>query len=165
MASPSSGQLPNGIDWADGQLGRVGTLTTAGVIQIQSSAGVGAIPIEEVPGYPTIECGEQATIVHKFTMSWAEALTQILFYQRGTILADDEGNVTRVLTSSISRTRGGPDPFQTWAEMTITCEAISFDTPPDLFRVTEVELGINIIKYPRYFYGIQYSYVGEYGNG
>jgi hypothetical protein len=36
--------------------------------------------------------------------------------------------------------------------MTVVMEAKTFDSPPDEFSITPVELGINIIKHPRYFY-------------
>lgn len=157
--SPTSGPLPNGLDWADGLAGRIGTAAPPGSIQVKSSAGDNLIPIEELPGYPIIERGEQATITHKFRMSWDEGQTQIYYYGRGTILVDSGGNVTRVLNASIEREKFGPTPDVTTCIMTVTCESVSFDTPPDDFEIVEVELGVNIIKYPRYFYAFNPTFV------
>jgi hypothetical protein len=155
MASPITGQLPNGFDRADGLNGRVGTPVPEGVGQIQSSAGLNYIPIEELPDSPKVERAEQATIVHQFRMSLYEAGNQIQYYGRGTILTDSAGNVTRVLSASFNpdgTPSGATTPYMIPVIFTIISESISFDTPPDEISCTEVELGINIIQYPRYVY-------------
>jgi hypothetical protein len=145
-STATPGSLPSGLDRADGLEGRLGTPTPEGSIFIESSSGTGLIPIEELPDSPEIERGEQSTIVHRFRMSWAEALQQISYYGRGSILTDSKGIVSRVLTAKIQHEKGET------CTLTITSESISFDTPPDDFSLVECELGVNIIKYPRYFY-------------
>jgi hypothetical protein len=41
-----------------------------------------------------------------------------------------------------------------YAELSVTAESISFDTPPDDFQILPVELGIDIIKHPRYAWAL-----------
>lgn len=168
MGSPISGQLPNGFDRADGLNGRVGTSVGDGVGQIQSSAGLNQLPIEELVDSPKVERAEQATIVHQFRMSLYEAQNQIQYYGRGTILTDSAGNVTRVLSASFNpdgTASGATSPLMIPVIFTIISESISFDTPPDEISFTEVELGINIIQYPRYVYAFSpiATTDGEYG--
>lgn len=138
--------LENGFDWADGLAGRNGTPTPAGAITIFSSQSDNSQPIEEMPDSPEIERAEQATLTHRFTMSWDEGLNQIQYYGRGTILTDSFGNISKVLSAKIQRQGAKGCIFS------IVAESVSFDTPPDEFQITPVELGVNIIKYPRYFY-------------
>jgi len=149
MSVPSTatpGSLPSGLDRADGLNGRLGTPTPDGSILVESSAGTDEIPIEELPDSPEIERGEQATIVHHYRMSWDEAKQQIQYYGRGAILTDSSGIVSRVLTAKIQHEKGET------CTLVITAESISFDVPPDDFSLVECELGVNILKYPRYFY-------------
>ncbi len=143
--------LPNGLDRADGLDGRVGTPTNQDAITIVTpfEADAEEITIEELPDSPEIERGEQCTIVHRYRMSWSEGISQISYYGYGTTLTDSYGNVSKVLNARIQHEK--PDN----AILTITCESISFDTPPDEFQINESELGVNIIKYPRYFYAFQ----------
>lgn len=141
--------LPNGLDRADGLSGRLGTATPAHAIQVITADGSGVIPIEELEDSPEIERAEQGTITHRYRMNWNEAKTRITFYGRGTVLVDGGGNVTKVLSAKIQHEK--PDN----AIMTIVAESLSFDTPPDTFSIVEVELGVNIIKYPRYFYALK----------
>lgn len=137
--------LENGLDWADGLDGRNGTPTPDSAVQMFSSVGSDQ-PIEEMVDSPTCERAEQATLTHRFTMSWEDGLNFIPLYGRGTILTDSFGNITRVLSATIQRQGAKGCIF------TIVAESLSFDTPPDEFEIVPVELGVNIIKYPRYFY-------------
>lgn len=141
--------LPNGLNWADGQSGRLGTPTPAGAIRVSGAGGVTAIediPVEEDPDSPEIERAEQATVTHRFTMSYDEAMTRLAIHGRGRILTDSYGNVTKLLSARVQRTKGNKATFTTVAE------GVSFDSPPDQFQIVPVELGVNILKHPRYFY-------------
>lgn len=104
--------------------------------------------IEEFPDSPVIERAEQATIQHKFNMSWANAVTYIRFTGRGTILTDSSGNTTRVLSCKMQPAKGG------YATLEVTAEGINFDNPPDEFQLSPESLGIHIIKHPRYIYAL-----------
>lgn len=141
--------LPYGFDRADGLEGRLGTATPENSIIVHSGGSVinlDDLPIEEQPDSPTIERAEQATITKVFRMSWNEAKTRIEFLGRGSVVTDSYGNIYLVLSCTIQHEKGG------MAIMTIVMEAKTFDSPPDEFSVTPVELGINLLKHPRYFY-------------
>lgn len=141
--------LPSGLDRADGLLGRPGTPTPAALIKANSygrKSGIANVPTEEFPDSPEIERAEQATFTHRYRMSWNNALTHLATIGRGKIETDSYGNVTKVLSCSVKRVNPGV------AELTKVSEAVSFDAPPDQFQITPVELGVNIIKHPRYFY-------------
>lgn len=137
-----------GFDRADGIGGRVGTPTPAYALKVTAVGGVTTIndiPFEEEPDSPELERAEQATFTHRFRLSWAEALNRIAFIGRGSILKDSFGNIFFVLSVRVQRQAGG------WATFVVTSEAKSFDSPPDEFTCDPVELGLNIIKHPRYF--------------
>jgi hypothetical protein len=147
---------PNGFDRADGVDGRLGTETPAEAVIVQTAGNglteagnnqtVNSIPFEELPDSPEIERAEQATLSHRFITSWNDALTRIQGLGRGTLVFDSFGNATKVLSSKIQYQKPG------YASLTVVCESVSFDSPPDQFRIEPVELGINILKHPRYFY-------------
>jgi len=127
----------------------IGTPTPDGAILVQSGGQtitIDGIPFEEEPDSPEIERAEQATFTHRFRMSWLEAITRIGFIGRGSFLTDTNGFIYFVLSVSIQRQTGG------WAIMRVVTESKSFDTPPDDFSIVPVELGVHIIKHPRYFY-------------
>lgn len=97
---------------------------------------------------PEIERAEQATFSGSFRMIWRAALSFIGVVGRGTFVQDSFGNIWRILSSKLKGERGGTGLF------TLVGESISFDSPPDDYQMTPVELGLNIIKYPRYFYSL-----------
>lgn len=146
--------LPYGFDRADGVTelphgGTVGTPTPPGIILVTSAGGLSGIentPIEELPESPEIERAEQATITKTYRMSWEECLNRITVIGRGSLVSDTWGNVYFVLSASIRHEQGGT------GTLTVVMEAKTFDSPPDEFSIVPVELGINIIKHPRYFY-------------
>lgn len=141
--------LPYGFDRADGLVGRLGTATPAGAIRVQENGAaidISNMSIQELPDSPTIERAEQATITHVYRMSWSEAVTRIGFIGRGAVVTDSTGNYYLVLSASIQHEQGGSALF------TLVCESKSFDSPPDEFSLVPVELGVNILKHPRYFY-------------
>ena len=142
--------LPHFLDRADGVTnygsGTVGAPTPAGAITIQGPIGATDYEIQEDVDSPTLERAEQATITKSFhDLSWNEACTRIDSLGRGGILIDQFGNQIRILSSTIQSQRGNK------ATLKIVSEGLSFDTPPDEFTCTPVELGINIIKHPRYY--------------
>lgn len=127
---------------------QVGTPTPNSVIT--QSSGANGLPtndygVEEEPDSPELERAEQATITKRFNCSWENATTYVQGLGRGTILEDSFGNVIRILSSRIQRKRSNN------ATVTIVSEGLSFDTPPDEFGCSPVDLGINIVKDPRYF--------------
>lgn len=102
--------------------------------------------VEEEVDSPEIERAEQATFQHRLKTSWANCLALIPMLGRGTFVDDSFGNVWRILSSKIQSARGGDR-----GTLSIVAESISFDSPPDEYQLVPVELGINIIKHPRYF--------------
>lgn len=146
-STPSTDNLPKGLDRADGLSGRLGTRTPSGAVAYNTKSGnsISNVPIEEDPGSPTLERGEQCTVRHRFTMAWQQGLSYWSVYGRGTLLEDDEGNFFRVLNTTITHVK--PD----LCVLDIVSEALSFDNPPDLFDIVPVNLNLDILKHPRYF--------------
>ncbi len=137
----------------------VGTAPPAGTVLITDTSGTSAITLQEDDDSPTIERGTQCTAQHKFTMSYQEAESLIILIGMGTIVQDSANNIWRVLTCSIqndSKTKGNS------AKLVTVSESVSFDTPPDEFQVNSVDLGIDIIKHPRYFPNL-YPTADEFG--
>lgn len=142
--------LPVGELRADGVDINLGTPGNE-FIGTQSSLGANLIPIEETPDSPTIERAEQTTVTHKFTMSWADAVTQIKNLYRGQLYWNDSSQtedtaIFKILSVRITHVIGNT------ATLEIVSEALNIDNPPDLFNVSAVELGVNILKHPRYFW-------------
>lgn len=147
--SPDSlGQLPVGPDRADGYGQNLGTATGAGQLVYNDSFGGTTIEIQERPDSPQFELAEQETCVHTWSMAYDEAMTRKEYYGRGTVLEDSNGDFWRVLSCSIKTVSGYAKPVL----FSVSSESLSSNLPPDQFEFNPVELGINIIKYPRYFY-------------
>lgn len=146
--------LPSLFDRADGLDGREGIATPRGVILVADNGTLSdwtdqpAILLRELANSPEVERAEQATITKTFLMDYEQAKTRLSTMGRGTILVDEEGDVTRVLSAKLTRERPG------YAILTVVAEGVSFDSPPDEFDVQPVELGVHIIKHPRYFYAL-----------
>ena len=168
MALPFN--IPSGYDRADGVTplpiqpygtggtSTVGTATPAGALVVQGPGGGGFV-VQESTESPTIERAEQCTVEHTLKdMTWLNALQCLGSLGRGAFMQDSFGYIWRVLSSKISSRRGGN------AEFSYVAESISFDSPPDDFQITPVELGIDIIKYPRYFYAL-YPSTANYIDG
>ena len=150
---PSTDSLPHGIDRADGLNGRLGTPTPAAAITYESPNGgadSNSIPIQELSTSPTMERAEQCTIRKSFTGSWTEMQNRWAVYPRGTLVADSGNNFYRILNTNLSRLQGKGEVGQ----LDLTMEALSFDSPPDEFSINTVNLGLDILKNPRYFYNL-----------
>ena len=153
---------PTGFDRGDGVtslptqpkgstgFGTFGTANADGQVinQFPGSSIGGAQPPQEDPNSPEIERAEQATIVHKLKMAWTDGLSYISAIGRGVFLQDSFGNITRVLSAKLNSLRDDQ------AEVIITAESISFDSPPDEWQVIPVESGIDILKNPRYSWAL-----------
>lgn len=122
---------------------RGGTPTPSGNI-VQSGNIFSLNTFEEYADSPEIERAEQCTVQHRLKTTWANAQTAIQGLGRGTVVNDSAGNTYRILSSKIQSEKGG------LATISITSESISFDSPPDEFQIVPVELGVDIMKHPRY---------------
>lgn len=144
--------LPSTFDRADGLDERLGIATPANSVFVTDNgitydytATDFAIKIREAANSPDVERAEQATITHTFYMDWEEGKTRLEAMGRGTLLVSEDGDVSRVLSSRLQRERGG------YCSLVVTAESVSFDSPPDDFSLEPVELGVHIIKHPRYY--------------
>ena len=139
---------PVGLDRADGSrvananYGPVGTATPSGAISMSSPAG--PIYLEEDPDSPEIERGEQCTARHTFQCDPASAQVILQSFGRGTVVMDTANNVWKILTCTSQRLRADR------CRIVMVQEGISFDTPPDQFRIEAVELNPDLMKHPRY---------------
>jgi hypothetical protein len=152
--------FPTGYDWGDGLTILPGQPIGSGGgdkfgTPSPNSAVLTAYPNndpsqapQEDPDSPEIERAEQATISHTMSMPWAQGVAINQAVARGTFLQDSGGNVTRVLSCRLKRAKPG------WCKLTIIAESISFDTPPDDFQINPIDLGLDIIKHPRYSWAI-----------
>lgn len=153
--------LPVGFERADGGITNWhGTRTLPDQIKVTSSGGEGIenLPIEEDADSPQIERAEQATFTHRWHLEWNEAVRRLSGLGRGTVRQGTYLGLPllfRVLSSSVQREKGGR------ATLSVVEESMSFDSPPDRFAIAPVELGLNIMKHPRYFYAL----LGDDGYG
>lgn len=140
--------IVNGIDRADGLEGRPGTPTPPEGVVISSPNGGTEVVFNELPDSPEIERGEQGTISHRFNTSWSDGLTRLATLGRGLVQTDSYGNRSKIVSSKLQHQRGG------YGLLTVVSESVSWDSPPDEFHVYPSELGLNIMKHPRYFYAL-----------
>ena len=154
MSTTSIFNFPSVFDRADGVDGRLGTAAPAGAIKINSVAGVGNVfRFEEYPDSPTIENGDQNTITHRFHGDYNTIQTTFLTSPRGTIQTDSQGNISRILNTSmfpVSKTLDAANGQTGEWNLTVVAECISFGHPPDEFSVEVVELNPALEKHPRY---------------
>lgn len=159
----SKDDLPTGFQRADGvetNYGSGGLPASLALIGTASIAGA-TVPIEETPDSPTLERAEQFTAVHRYTMSWTAAVAKLATLPRGTLyyaavdgahdpFVGDDGaaSIFKVLSAKITHAPGNT------AVLEITSEALNIDVPPDQFNISAIELGVNILKHPRYFYAL-----------
>lgn len=150
-----------------GGVGKFGTPDGTGSITVINPGGdpvtynsdgtSNQVPQEDADS-PEIERAEQATIMHKIKGGYYDMLVLLGGLGRGTFLEDSFGNVTRVLSSRLVSRKGRQ------SELSVTAESISFDTPPDEFSCTPVDLGIDIIKHPRYAWALNTNPSDETSN-
>lgn len=144
--------IPTGYDRADGLDDNFGTVAPTNKITVNGEvvATVNDISIdfEERPDSPEIERAEQQTAQHVFTTDWVNAKELMRFLYRGIIMYDGDGNPWKILSARMKHGRGEA------TEIIVTSEAIYSDVPPDEFSCVPIELGINIIKNPRYLYAL-----------
>lgn len=146
---PSADSLPHGLDRADGLGGRLGTRTPAGAVSFDSPNGKNTSPtIEEDPTSPTMERAEQCTVRKSYTGAYDEMLNRWTVYPRGTLTVDSGYNFFRILSTTLSHMAGDR------GRLDLVAEALSFDSPPDEFSCQTVNLGLDIMKNPRYFYAL-----------
>jgi hypothetical protein len=145
-------QVPSLFDRADGKGGREGVALPARAIFVNSEGTQFditdpdyALKLMESVNSPEIERGEQCTVTHEFLTDYNNACNRLALLGRGTLLVSEDGDVSRVLSAKIRSEKAG------MATLTVVSESVSFDTPPDEFQCPAVELGVHIIKHPRYF--------------
>ncbi len=142
--------------YGSGGMAVVGTAPAPGSVIISDTNGGGTITLQEDSDSPTIERGIQCTCQHKFTLDYDEGLSLLSVIGMGTVVQDSFGNIWRVLTCSLQSESG------TRGKLITVSESVSFDLPPDEFQINSVDLGIDIIKHPRYFPNL-YPKPGEFG--
>lgn len=124
--------------------GPIGTAAPPGALIITTASGYTSYA-EELPESPTVERGQQATARHAFRMPYANAVAMHIEIGMGTMIQDGGGNLWRVVTSTTESMEGE------WGIFSTVSESVSFDSPPDEFQVVPSDMGIDIIKHPRYF--------------
>lgn len=118
-------------------------------------------PMEEEPDSPVIENAEQQTITHRFHGGRNTVFTLLNGLHRGIIRQDSNSNIVKLLSAT------GQSQGADHATLHTVEEVMSGDTPPDRFEVTPVEMGIHLMKHPRYFYafvGTNYGSATEAAN-
>ena len=150
---------PIGVDRADGSQFvngfSIGTPSANGSIIMANSYGstsnIGnssgsSFVFEEDPESPEIERGEQCTCRHTFYCDFNTYWGIINGFGRGTIVMDTHNNIWKVLTCTGQPMRGSPFKYR----VVLVEESVSFDTPPDKFRIEAIELNPDLTKHPRY---------------
>jgi len=157
--------LPVGPDWADGVndlpaqpkgasgFGKVGTPVPAGAREVDGANGGTEVQLEELTNSPEIERAEQGTFQHRLEMFYDTAIAYLGGLGRGTFVQDSGRlfgvpTVWRILSSKVQRKRGNI------AELSYTAESISFDSPPDEYDLQTADLGLDILKHPRYAWAL-----------
>jgi hypothetical protein len=137
---------PCGFDRADGIDSRPGTPDPANALlanpQIYNLAG---LYLQEDPGSPEIERGDQATFRHTFTVDYQTGLALSSAMPRGGYITDSRGYIYKILSTNLNSRRAHLATF------VITSESVSFDNPPDEFHVQTIELNPAIEKHPMFW--------------
>lgn len=159
-------RLPTGFDWADGvsnlppqplgtqgASGPLGTPNAADSRHVDSPNGGTEVTQEEAEDSPEIERAEQGTFSHRLTMFYDTAVNYLAGLGRGTFVQDSGRilgvqTVWRILSSRVKRKKGNV------AELSYTAESTSFDSPPDEYSLTPSDLGLDILKHPRYSWAL-----------
>jgi hypothetical protein len=142
--------FPNsGLDRATGTSGFLGTPTPA--TQPAYFAPNPNFIFEEDATSPSIERGEQATIVHTFHCDPVVGTTLIQGLSRGVIQQDSYGDFTRILTARMDYERAGK------VRITTTSEGLNFDSPPDEFGVEVAEFNPALFRHPSFLPLLSYN--------
>lgn len=151
---------PSGYDRATGIGGLPGTPTPGGVILYKNNAETNRF-FEEQPDSPNIERAEQTTIVHRFNVDKTTGLTYIQALQRGQMMTDSEGNLTKILSSNLDYQKGDRWTLSITAEgfggLSVGGGVSTLDIPPDEFNVETLEFNPSIYRHPRYNTVIRYN--------
>jgi hypothetical protein len=143
--------LPCGLDRADGQ-GAVNMGTAPVEGQVKYTEGYSDVndgadaAMQEYPDSPVLENAEQQTVTHRFHGGSNTVFTALDALHRGIIRTDSNGFYHKLLSAV------GQQQDANHADLTTVDEVMGGDTPPDLFEPTPIDLGLSIIKHPRYFY-------------
>lgn len=157
--------LPVGPDWADGVSdlpaqpqgasgsAKVGTPAPLGARTVNAPNNGTEVTVEEETSSPEIERAEQGTFQHRLQMSYEAAIGYLGGLGRGTFVQDSGRlfgipTVWRILSAKAQRKRGNV------AELSYTAESISFDSPPDEYDLQTADLGLDILKHPRYAWAL-----------
>src|SRR5690242_11221726 len=98
---------PCGFDRADGLAGRPGTPTSnAALLSNPPIFNISTLVIEEDPGSPEIERGDQATFRHTFTVDYNTGLTLSAAMPRGGYIRDSRGYIYKILSTNLNSRRG-----------------------------------------------------------
>lgn len=137
---------PIGIDRCDGLDDRAGTATPDGAVFDLSTGNVPAKVFfcEELPDSPEIERGEQCTCRHTYKVDYNTGISFLQAYGRGSLAVDSGGNVWRLLSATLVYKAGDYWQYQT------VQESISFDSPPDEFHISTIEINPALDRHPRY---------------
>lgn len=113
-------------------------------------ANVDDMPIEELPDSPTIERAENTTVSRKFRGPYGGLQDYLSTLYRGAYRSDtgDPPMLSRVLSAKLAHAEGDMGDLE-------LVEELQLDVPYDTLDITPVELGVNILKHPRYFNALQ----------
>jgi hypothetical protein len=141
--------IPSTYDRADGSAGSVATYGSTFGGTAGTPAGARIVSpsptfFYEMPTSPSIEKSEQATIMHNFVCDYGTGKTVLSAINRGSILTDTFGNVSRVLSNRLDYLKGDTCMIST------TAEGVSFNVPPYEFDIEVLEFNPDIVKHPRY---------------
>lgn len=143
--------IPSGYDRGDGLDGRIGTPTDADQLRYSGPGNVAKVddmPIEELSDSPTIERAENTTVSHRFRGPYSALVNESLYLYRGVYRRESDGMRSRILSAKLSHADADMGDFEVVEEMQL-------DVPYDTLDITPVELGVNILKHPRYFNALQ----------
>ncbi len=149
---PDPNNLPFGSFRADGSTPPAGptlpgTPTPLGARQVFGGTG-GGTWLEELPDSPTINRGEQITVVHRFSTNYLQALDILRNHPRGTLIEtpDVVPELYKVLETQVQYSEGDR------AVVSITSEGAGggLDVPPDEYSIEVVEFNPSLLKHPRY---------------
>lgn len=143
-------QIPFAFNRANGGI-YGGTATPNGASTASSASGTtqntntAPLPLfEEMDNSPTLDLGEQATVVKVFKIDPIQAQTAETIYFRGQTFPDSNGNLFKILNVRFEYQKGD------YYLMYVTSEGINVYIPPSEFDIQEVDINPAAQKHPRY---------------